>query len=202
MLYFDPDFLASLDAEAINRYHATPGLKTQYRLQTQLGPHPYEGDIDTARVVVLMNNPGFDTTSTLADHRFHQDGWPYASLHPDAPAGMHAYSAPRFRDLIAEFGAQHVSQRLALLQIHPWASEALDNPKRLALPSMRLAVEHARTAIGRGALVLIGRGGWYWRPALGLAKGALFEHPSPRVVYWNRQSVPAKIFDAMRQAMR
>ena len=202
MLHFDPEHITRLDAQAIRRYHETPGLKAQYRLQTQLGPQPYEGDIHTARIIVLMNNPGFGDTSTDEDHRFNRDGWPYASMHPDAPIGMRNYSVPRFRDLISEFGAQHVSQRLAMLQIHPWASEALDNPKRLALPSMKLAVDHARAAIGRGALVMVGRGGWYWLPALGLARGALFEHPSPRVVYWNRQSVHPDIFEAMRQAMK
>ncbi|SAL17439.1 hypothetical protein AWB68_00498 [Caballeronia choica] len=201
MSYFDADYLTALDARAIARYHAITGLRADYRLHTELGPQPYEGDIENARIVVLMNNPGFDATSTLDDHRFTRDGWPYASFHPDAPAGMRDYSIPRFRDLIAEFGAQQVSQRLAMLQIHPWASAALDDPKRLALPSMTLALEHARNAIHRGALVMIGRGAWHWLPALGLPKGALFEHPSPRVVYWNRQSLPADIFEAMRRAM-
>lgn len=201
MLHFDPDYVTRLDAETIARYHATPGLKAEYRLQMQLGPQPYEGDIHTARIVVLMNNPGFGDTSTLDDHLFHRDGWPYASMHPDAPAGMRDYSVPRFRDLIAEFGAQHVSQRLAMLQIHPWASAALGDPKQLALPSMILAVEQATNAIARGAIVLVGRGAWYWLPALGLNKGALFEHRVPRNPYWNRQSVPTEIFEAMRSAL-
>jgi len=202
MLYFDPDYFTCLDTGAIARYHARSGLKRDFRLQTQLGPQPYEGDIATARIVVLMNNPGFGDTSTLDDHCFHRDGWPYASLHPEAPSGMRAYSAPRFRDLIAEFGAQHVSQRLAMLQIHPWASTALDDPKRIALPSMALAVEQAKNAIARGALVLVGRGAWYWFPALGLNKGALFEHRVPRNPYWNRQSIPADVFEVMRRAMK
>ncbi|SAK51803.1 hypothetical protein AWB79_01788 [Caballeronia hypogeia] len=201
MLHFDPDHITSLDASAIVRYHARPFLKPEYRLQTQLGPQPYEGDVATARVLVLMNNPGFGGTSTSDDHRFQRDGWPYASLHPEAPAGMRDYSVPRFRDLIAEFGAQHVSRRLAMLQIHPWASAALDDPKQLALPSMALAVEQAKNAIARGALVLIGRGAWYWLPALRLNRGALFEHRVPRNPYWNHQSVPAEIFEAMRSAL-
>jgi len=49
--YFDPDYLAALDADAIERYHSRAGLKPEFRLQTQLGPHPYEGDVDSARMV-------------------------------------------------------------------------------------------------------------------------------------------------------
>ncbi|MBB5459010.1 hypothetical protein [Paraburkholderia sp. Cpub6] len=201
MLYFDPDHLAELDREAIARYHAIPRLNDDYRLHTELGPQPFEGDVANASIVILMNNPGFGDTSTFEDHRFHVDGWPYASLHPDAPRGMHSYSAPRFADLIAEFGAQRVSGRVALLQIHPWASVALDRSKRLVLPSMMLALNHARAALSRGALVVVGRGAWYWLPALGSADRPLFVHQFPRSVYWNRSSVPSEIYAQMRERL-
>ncbi|MFT0174630.1 hypothetical protein ACLKMY_37775 [Paraburkholderia mimosarum] len=199
MLHFDPVHLADLDREAIARYHAIPGLNDAYRLHTELGPQPFEGDIANARVVVLMNNPGLGPDSTPDDHRFHRDGWPYASLHADAPEGMRSYSAPRFADLIAEFGAQHISNRLAMLQIHPWASAALDRSKRFSLPSQALAIAHARAAIERGALVLIGRGAWYWLPALGLTRGDLFENSNGRNPYWNRTSIPREVYALMRE---
>ncbi|MCO4880519.1 hypothetical protein VOI32_28730 [Paraburkholderia caribensis] len=198
MLHFDPVYLTELDREAIGRYHALPGLKDKYRLHIELGPHPYEGDIGNARVVVLMNNPGFDATSTPDDHRFHRAAWPYASLHPDAPVGMRCYSTSRFRDLITEFGAQHVSQRLAMLQIHPWASGELDTSKRLTLPSQQLAIAHARVAIARGTLVLIGRGAWYWLKVLGVTEREVFVHHAPRSAYWNRESVPPDVYEQMR----
>lgn len=75
-----------LDRESIARYNKKRSDK--YRLHTELGPCPYEGDIDHAPVVLLLANPGFDNDSRIGDHDFQREGWPLSGLHDDAPDGM------------------------------------------------------------------------------------------------------------------
>lgn len=78
---------------------------------------------------------------------------------------MRSWCVPKVRDLVAEFGVQHVAQRVALVQIHPWASAAFDD--RLRLPSMAGQVDLVRAAVERGAVVVVGRNARYWRTVLG-----------------------------------
>ncbi|MGH8789925.1 MAG: hypothetical protein ACREYA_33240 [Cupriavidus necator] len=162
---FDPAYYATLDAEAIAAYHASLGSRPDYELHPEIGPHPFDGDPRTARVILLLSNPGFDETSSAADHTFARDGWPFSSLHHEATPGMRSWCVPKVRDLVAEFGVQHVAQRVALVQIHPWASAAFDD--RLRLPSMAGQVDLVRAAVERGAVVVVGRNARYWRTVLG-----------------------------------
>jgi hypothetical protein len=60
------DRLTSLDRGDIESFKRKAPEK--YRLHPELGPSAYEGDIDNARIVLLLANPGFDSTSTADDH--------------------------------------------------------------------------------------------------------------------------------------
>ncbi|NSX16687.1 hypothetical protein HTY52_21605 [Cupriavidus taiwanensis] len=196
---FDPTHYTAIDAEAIAAYQAGPGRHPKYRLHTDIGPHPFDGDPCTARVLLLLSNPGHDETSTPADHAFERDGWPFSSLHPEATPGMRSWSLPKVRDLVAAFGAQRVSQRVALVQVHPWASAAFDD--RLRLPSMAGQVELVRAAIERGAVVVIGRNARYWRAALGDMGDALPACRNARNPTLNAGNLPPGIYEALRAAL-
>lgn len=135
----------------------------KYRLHSELGPSAFEGDIDSASVILLLANPGFDHTSSLDDHQFRREGWPLGGLHPDAPSGIRAWWLPRLRDLIAAFGEQAVSQRVACLQVTPWASKEFDNTLRL--PSRRVILEAASRCAKRGAVMVVMRAEKLWLEA-------------------------------------
>lgn len=150
--------IARLDATAIERYNAK--ARPEYRLHPELGPSQYEGDIDTARLVMLLSNPGFDATSTPDDHTFKRNGWPLAALHDDAPTETRDWIRRRLRALTDIFGRQHVSQTVACLQLNPWASPKWDAD--CVLPSRNIQLELADRAAQRGAVILIMRSERLW----------------------------------------
>lgn len=148
-----------LDGESIERYNKKRSDK--YRLQTELGPCPYEGDIDRAPVVLLLANPGFDDHSRIGDHDFQREGWPLSGLHDGAPDGMRIWWRARLKQLTDEFGLRHVANNVAAIQLCAWASRKFDSSLRL--PSRKLQLELAESAACRGALVLITRSSKLWR---------------------------------------
>ncbi|CAN5893634.1 hypothetical protein BH11PSE13_BH11PSE13_35050 [soil metagenome] len=166
--YFDAKTYVDLDGEAVARYNARRSVEAETYLHFELGPHPFDGDIENAKVVLLMGNPGYDKTSTLEDHRFQREGWPISSLHPEAPPGMRNWYVRRLRWVIEIFGAQHVSQQLAIAQLQPWASNGFDNAT-VRLPSASLIADPVKRAIERGAVVIGNPHGAMWSARLGAA---------------------------------
>ncbi len=155
----------SQDLKYIEVYNARRGPDSHTRLQIHMDPAPYDGDPYTARVMLLMNNPGYTPdVSTPTDHSLEYDGWPLAGLHPDAPAAFRAWYRRPLGRLIDIFGAQHVSQRVCLLQLCPWASQSFD--PALVLPSRTHQIELARSAVQRGAVVIAGRSFDAWPAGL------------------------------------
>ena len=106
--YFNPQIYEDLDREAVTAYNRgrSEAWMEKYGLHPELGPHPFDGDIENARIVLLMGNPSYDKTSTLEDHHFYRDGWPISGLHPDAPSGMRTWYFKRLRWVIEKFDAQ------------------------------------------------------------------------------------------------
>ncbi|MDM0113937.1 hypothetical protein QTI66_17415 [Variovorax sp. J22R133] len=146
------------DLTAIERYNAR--VSEKYRLHPEMGPCPHEGNIDTAPVVLLLANPGFDATSTLDDHHFKIDGWPLAGLHESAPVGMSGWWRPRLRSLSQRYGEQFISHNVAALQINPWASAKYD--ENLRLPSRAAMLGLAEAAAKRGAALIMIRASKAW----------------------------------------
>ena len=102
--HFNAQWWIDTDAAAIENYNRRAGAA--HRLHTELGPQPWEGDPLAASIVVLVQNPSWDATSTLDDHVFHREGWPASSLHPEAPAGMRVWAMGMVKELVAQYGAQ------------------------------------------------------------------------------------------------
>jgi len=154
----------ALDKDAVEKYNKRRRPESKTRLQIHLGPAPFDGDPMTARIVLLMNNPGYDASTTLCDHKIKFKGWPIAGLHPDAPYGLRKWYSRPFGQLIKSYEAQIVSQRVAILQLNPWASAEFDNNCRL--PSREKQFNLARAAAKRGAVMIIGRSQAIWKEAL------------------------------------
>jgi hypothetical protein len=153
-----PVRLAQIDGEQVEAFNRR--AKEPYRLHPELGPSAFEGDIDAARVLLLLANPGYDATSTGDDHSFSRAGWPLAGLHPEAPPGLRAWWSSRLRALIEQVGAQVVSQRVACLQFCPWASNKFGTPPRL--PSQTATLEAAGRCAQRGAVLVVMRAEKLW----------------------------------------
>lgn len=143
--------IAVEDADALAAYNAR--ASDSLRLRADLGPLPYEGDIESAPVVLLVAKPAYDRTSVPLDHAFHQRGWPLALLHPEAPAHLRSIWLARVESLIDAFGAQHVANSVAALPLTPWASADFD--ERLRLPSRGRMLGLAAAAANRGATLIV-----------------------------------------------
>ena len=155
---FTNESLIKADAEAIELYNRK--VPEKFKLHTELGPSPFEGDIRAASVVLLLANPGFDETSTLHDHTFRRDGWPLAGLHHEAPLGLREWWPKRLKALTEKFGVQHVSRQVAALQLTPWASSKFDTSLRL--PSRTRLLKLAAKVAQRGAVLLVMRAERHW----------------------------------------
>ena len=151
------EVLCVLDEQAVLAHNRRAKPKHTFRLE--LGPSAFEGDIDRARVVMLLGNPGLDKTSTVLDHTFARAGWPLAALHPEAPPGVRGWWHARLRELIFNCGPEVISQRLACLQIIPWASEKFCDVR---LPSRQLLLDVASQCASRGAVIVIMRAERFW----------------------------------------
>ncbi len=143
--------IACEDAGAVAAHNARVG--DSLRLRADLGPLPYDGDIEGAPVVLLVAKPAYDRTSVPLDHAFHQRGWPLAFLHPGAPAQLRSIWLARVASLIDAFGAQHVANSVAALPLTPWASADFD--ERLRLPSRARMLGLAAAAANRGATLVV-----------------------------------------------
>jgi hypothetical protein len=155
---FSPEALTQVDAKAIETYNE--GAPKKFKLHTELGPSPFEGDIESAGIVLLLANPGFDDGSTLDDHTFRREGWPLAGLHPEAPSDLRKWWLMRLKALTQKFGAQHVSRQVAALQLTPWASNKFDDSLRL--PSRAGLLALADRVAQRGAVILVMRAERLW----------------------------------------
>lgn len=188
----------SSDIGAIAKYNAK--AKEQFRLQTDMGPCPFEGDIDKSPIVLLLANPGYDEYSSLDDHKFKVEGWPLAGLHQSAPRGMREWWRPRLRTLCERYGDQYVARKVAALQINPWASTNFDATVRL--PSQSKMLELAERAAERGAILLVMRAARLW-----LESDVIKNYPhrystkSPRCSYVTEANLGGEAWEKINAAL-
>jgi hypothetical protein len=144
--------------------------RSRWALREELGPIALDGDPTTARVVHLKANPSFGEGATRESHfRPHVD-WPLSVAGPhntDATRGY--YEKQVFRHLLkAGVSLERISQRMAKIELCPWASRnwPTGQPGLLAamsaLPSRRLVCELVRQMIDENALFVIARAEGEW----------------------------------------
>jgi hypothetical protein len=148
--------LIELDTAAIEKYNERQKNR-RHKLRLDMGPSLYEGDIFNAPIVLLLANPG---NGDVGDHEFSRDGWPLAGLHDDAPPGIRDWWRPRLRSLTERFGAHHVSNRIAALQLTPWASDKWD--ANLRLPSREYILQFACEIAKRDPVFIVMRAKTLW----------------------------------------
>ena len=161
--------------------------KAKHHFHQHMGPCPFEGNLLTAKVILLLANPGFnkyqDPFPTKEDHK-PRDGWGIANLSPEGESNWYR---PRFRTLLDhenEEEWQSLSNKMAMVQAIPWASEKFKDLK--LLPSRDLMSKTVK-AVGeknREALFVIMRRRKFWEEALkGVDQKRIIVNPHPICSY-------------------
>jgi hypothetical protein len=199
------DHIEEIDKEVIQKHNLSSlwepySPKSKYYLHHYMRPCPFEGDLLKAKVILLLANPGFDNTQdpkpSKADHE-PKDGWGIANLAPNAGSNWYR---PRFRSLLGaslpeEEEWQVLSNKLAMIQVIPWASEKY---KDLKLPSRSLMSKtvQALSEANKDALFVVMRRKAFWLDALkNVDSSRIIINPHPIITYiskgnfgddWNR----------------
>lgn len=185
-----------LDSQKIDAYNAKKKVGSKYQLQKQIGPCPFEGDIEQARIVLLLANPSFtpnkfDGTSYSleSDHKRNdlQRGWGIFSLQDNSNEAMRNWWRENLKQLQQESGLSwhQMSNRIAALQINAWASEQFDESCKLDSFSIMqsIALEFAK----RDVIFVVCRRYKQWSEILG--KNDMYRLNSYRRAYITRKNL-------------
>ena len=145
--------ICRLDAQKIDTYNSKRKVGSKFLLQKEIGTCPYEGDIEQARIVLLLANPSFTpnknngTSYSLEnDHKRNelQREWGIFSLQDDSNEAMRNWWRENLKQLQqeSELSWHQMSNRIAALQINAWASEQFDDSCKLESFSIMQAIAH------------------------------------------------------------
>lgn len=152
--------ISQADHEAVPSYNKRRHV--DHHLDADLGPCPYEGDIEAAPIVLLLANPcsndvgpnGHDPDPSI------RAKWPLWGLNPGGNEVLHRWWLRRLGALIALTDLTTVSRQVVATQLTPWASRKFDPD--CTLPSRRLMLQVAESAVDRGALLVVMRSARLW----------------------------------------
>ncbi|WP_037318639.1 hypothetical protein [Salegentibacter sp. Hel_I_6] len=165
-------------------------VSATYRVHENIFPAPFMGDVQTAPILILMLNPGYDEkedTGGTNYYKTYESWWMQQIQHqlpfPDLPLfcveeeyrKKSDYWYNKLMPLINATSAEKVAQKIAKVQFFPYHSikyKALY--KRLIkeegfnsyLPSQEYNFELVRQAIERNAEIIIPRSKKFWYKAI------------------------------------
>ena len=153
-----------------NAKHA--GTKFELRVEKGMLPEPYQGHIDSAKVIFLMLNPCFDETDKLfyANEEYYNDvidtinqdlnkEYQFSILHPkwsNSPAsrywrrqmGKYAEAISSIKGISFEAGMKVVANNIATVELFPYHSKNWTSTKSLMqIQSVRYSRYLAKKAI-------------------------------------------------------
>jgi hypothetical protein len=167
----EPPYLLPCDSEIIRTYNATHADQ-KYLVQDRVLPEPFVGKT-TAPVVLLNLNPGFEDGNieeharkefqALVRGNYSQESaaFPLYYLDPSFEGGGESWCEGKLRWLLELFGSKKLARSLLFVEYFPYHSRRFDHAK-LELPSQEYGFDLVRSAIARGAVVVVMRGRTLW----------------------------------------
>jgi hypothetical protein len=165
-----PPYVLPCDSGAIRAYNAKAPEK--YRVQLNSLPEPFIG-ITTAPVVLLNQNPGFDDGDPQ-DHAHpkfqallrnnYSQGWsafPFYSLDPSFENGGREWWERKLSWLLKKFKPIELARSILCVEYFPYHSRRFCHAS-LEVPSQEYGFGLVRSAIARGAVVVIMRARALW----------------------------------------
>jgi len=135
-----------------------------------LGPCPFEGDLRSAPVLLLLANPC--SNDVCRDDHCPNDAllesWPLWALGANANIKLKKWWGNRLRELINRFGARAVSRSIAAIQLFPWASSKFD--PTVSNPSRELMLQTVERQLIRRPLLVVMRSRKLWHKSAAIAE--------------------------------
>jgi hypothetical protein len=167
-----PLYILPEDASLIADFNTIAAEK--FRVRLEVYPEPFLGQTD-APLVVLGLNPGFKEldlsqhskplfAARLRGNLLHEDAqYPFYLLDPEIERTK--YWERKLRPLIESVGVRTVAQNVLCVEYFPYHSFRFRHGK-LSLPSQQYSFSLVRSAINRGAVILMLRGKKLWFSAI------------------------------------
>ncbi len=165
-------------------------VKDDYKIHSSIFPAPFMGNVESATVIILMLNPGYDKDEDVGGTKYYQtytDWWMQQIQHklpyPELPLFCleknyilkSDYWFKKLKPLIDITTDEIVATKIAKVQFFPYHSIKYKSLyKRLLkeenfdsyLPSQEYNFALVRRAIDRGALIVIPRSKKFWFEAI------------------------------------
>ena len=184
----NPPFIAECDRAILDEQHIA-----KYQLRSEVLPHAWIGDPRSATALLLQLNPGFAESDVVEEAKI-------VAYRPTVQQNLQLRGESRFwalddelretgaakwwrarlRRLLDTAGEETVRRRLAMVEYFPYHSVGYVWPPRL--PSQNFGFALVRSAVSRGATIVVMRQWESWRAAVPDLIGyeGTFINPHPR----------------------
>jgi hypothetical protein len=164
-------YVLACDSEAIQAYNAN-NSNEKYRIQLSVLPEPFIG-APTAPIVLLNLNPGYGDSDPddheragfqvlLRNNYNHSSSdFPFYSLDPGFENGGRTWWEKKLKPLLEIFERKKIARSIQCIEYFPYHSQRF-NHSSLNLPSQNYGFGLIRSAISRGAVVVIMRAKALW----------------------------------------
>lgn len=173
-------YITELDSLAVKKHNEKHPPSSKFHLRTDLAPCPFEGDLKSAKVILLLANPHSDNTTIPKDHIPLNDGWGIWGMSKSASIGMYEWWRPRLRYFISNHNDENewrnLSNKVASFQAVSWASEKFHEAN--SLPSKILMLQSLRYLMESDPkkIFIVMRQSRYWHQVLQSAEQAQIIH--------------------------
>jgi hypothetical protein len=161
-----PPFVHPDDQTAVGKFNAQAAPALKLRVNDLL-PEPFLGD-PRAPVILLSNNPGMGKfvhlRQTSSFMRRMRDGiclkfskYPFIYLDPEF-AQVGYWWRQKLKSLLERFGAEVVARSICNIVYFPYPSDKFGH-RRCELPSQQYSFDLVRSAVERGAVIVLMRKG-------------------------------------------
>ena len=186
--------IAKIDKDRLIEHNTKYTIDSKYHLYTKMTPCPFEGNLLQAKVILLLANPGIGAKNAVGspdsldtdpiNHNLCVEGWGIPNL---SDQGKSNWYRPRFKTLINDINNEDewklLSNKLAMIQVIPWASESYID---LQLPSRFLISKTVNLLSEKNdsALFVVMRRHKYWEQSLeNVDPTRIIFNPNPRCSY-------------------
>lgn len=140
------EIICRIDSEFLKTHNQRFNEEHPHHLHSAIKPCPFEGDLQKAKVVLLLANPHYQLNeSTKKDHE-RIDGWGIWGLSDQTHNTMHGWWRPRLKHFIHNFNDEDewkdLSWKVASFQSVAWASVNFHECNKL--PSKKLMADTLR----------------------------------------------------------